>query len=125
MMNFPPYNPMISLEAQRQMLQGQLNSLNMQIQQQNAMNQPTQAVITGKIVNSLEEVQGLPCPADGSGAYYPCPTGKRIYVKQIGNDGKVTIVSYIPEEEQTANGYEDRFKSIEDRLMKLEGESHE
>lgn len=60
------------------------------------MNRNTVSMITGKVVGSIEEVQSLPCPADGSGAYYPCPTGKKIFVKQISDDGTIKITVYEP-----------------------------
>lgn len=94
--NNPYSNPVSILENQKTSLLNQIQSINSQLQQYSNMNRNTVSMITGKVVGSIEEVQSLPCPADGSGAYYPCPTGKKIFVKQISDDGTIKITVYEP-----------------------------
>lgn len=124
-----PYsNTMNILATQREYLQNQLQAIDAQMQQYPAQPQPARnyvSTLTGKVVGSIEEVQNLPCPADGSGAYYPCPTGKKIYVKQISDNGTIEITVYEPVSKNknvnaTNTSLEDTLKSIDNRLASLD-----
>lgn len=149
------YDP---VENRRQALLNELNSLNMasqqnpyppnqpiqfqnQIPQQNQMPQQNQApmqqyFILGKVVSSIEEARSIPCPADGSTAYFPCPLKNEIYAMQIGNDGKISVTTYCLKANQAVppstkvntdqlKSLEDRVKSLEERLAAIEGKSNE
>lgn len=123
-MNGYQYNP---LEAKRQMLQNQLSVLDAQMMNQPIGNPmaPQQmmpmmgAMLSGRIVSSVDDVQNLPCPTDGSGAYYPCPSRGEIYVKQIGNDGLVTTTTYVLKKDKPEE--DDRLSKLEARVAALEG----
>lgn len=121
---YPSYNPMISIASQKKMLESQLLNLNMYEQQQKAMNQASQNMIFGKVVNNMEEVQSLPFPQDGSCAYYPCPALNKIFVKMIGDNGTPVLITYVLEaqkQEEKKPSIEETLARINERLDKLEG----
>lgn len=123
------YSMQNALEAQKQYLQQQMSNIDAQLvglqQQQPSNSVTTTSNVMIRIVNSMEEVNNLPCPSDGSSAYYPCPTEKKIYVKHIGNDGKIAITTYSQEiqvSKQDPNATQDRLDSLESRLQTLEAQ---
>lgn len=141
------YDP---VENRRQALIQELNNLNMASNQntyspnqnvqypgaipnQNGA-QRQQQFLLGRIVRSMEEVNSIPCPTDGSVAYFPCPMNNEIYARQIGNDGRISTVTYVlkannpvsTQSESIADSIkplDERIKSVEERLTALERKS--
>ena len=127
MNSFYGYSMQNALEAQKQYLQQQMSNIDMQLAGIQQAHQPQQIPTSNlmvRIVNSMEEVNNLPCPADGSSAYYPCPMLNKIFIKHIGNDGKIAIDSYVPETAETNKdsntSLSTKIEDIENRLTSLE-----
>lgn len=138
------------IENRRNALLQELNSLNMASAQntyapnqayqypgampnQNAAQRPQQFLL-GRIVGSVDELNSVPCPTDGSVAYFPCPSNNEIYARQIGNDGRISTVTYVlkpsnpvpTQSESMADSMkplEERIKSVEERITALERKS--
>ena len=79
-----------------------------------------QATLKGHPVSSLEEARAMSIDFDGSVFFFPDLANKRIYTKQINNDGTATLNMYglqeLPQEVPTGNNYvtrEEFTKTIE------------
>ena len=79
-----------------------------------------QATLKGHPVSSLEEARAMSIDFDGSVFFFPDLANKRIYTKQINNDGTATLNMYglqeLPQEVPIGNNYvtrEEFTKTIE------------
>ena len=79
-----------------------------------------QATLKGHPVSSLEEARAMSIDFDGSVFFFPDLANKRIYTKQINNDGTATLNMYglqeLPQEVPVGNNYvtrEEFTKTIE------------
>lgn len=96
----------------------------MTAQQQNAQQpQPQVLQISGRIVNSADDIMPSEVLMDGRNYYFPSADGSCIYVKSWNKNGELTMVKYVLDTvEQTPkeNKLEIMFNSINERLSKIE-----
>lgn len=53
--------------------------------------------ITGRVVNSLDEITVQEVPTDGTVAWFPSADGSCIYGKRWNHSGKIETFRYLPE----------------------------
>lgn len=75
--------------------------------------------ITGRVVNSLDEITVQEVPTDGSIAWFPSADGSCIYGKRWTPDGNITTMRFVPEAADTAPSQPDPFQVINDRISEL------
>lgn len=96
----------------------------MTAQQQNVQQpQPQVLQISGRIVNSADDIMPSEVLMDGRNYYFPSADGSCIYVKSWNKNGELTMVKYVLDTvEQTPkeNKLEIMFNSINERLSKIE-----
>lgn len=98
----------------------------MTAQQQNVQQpqpQPQVLQISGRIVNSADDIMPSEVQMDGRNYYFPSADGSCIYVKSWNKNGELTMVKYVLDTvEQTPkeNKLEIMFNSINERLSKIE-----
>lgn len=98
----------------------------MTVQQQNVQQpqpQPQVLQISGRIVNSADDIMPSEVLMDGRNYYFPSADGSCIYVKAWNKNGELTMVKYVLDTvEQTPkeNKLEIMFNSINERLSKIE-----
>lgn len=98
----------------------------MTAQQQNVQQpqpQPQLVQISGRMVNSADDILPSEVQMDGRNYYFPSADGSCIYVKSWNKNGELTMVKYVLDTvEQTPkeNKLEIMFNSINERLSKIE-----
>lgn len=96
----------------------------MTAQQQNVQQpQPQVLQISGRIVNSADDIMPSEVLMDGRNYYFPSADGSCIYVKSWNKNGELVMVKYVLDTvEQTPkeNKLEIMFNSINERLSKIE-----
>lgn len=96
----------------------------MTAQQQNVQQSQSQPVqISGRIVNSADDIMPNEVLMDGRKYYFPSADGSCIYVKAWNKNGELVMVKYVLDTvEQTPkeNQLEIMFNSINERLSKIE-----
>lgn len=75
--------------------------------------------ITGRVVNSLDEITVQEVPTDGSIAWFPSADGSCIYGKRWTPDGNITTMRFVPEAADAAPSQPDPFQVINDRISEL------
>lgn len=75
--------------------------------------------ITGRVVNSLDEITVQEVPTDGTVAWFPSADGSCIYGKRWTPDGNITTMRFVPEAADTAPSQPDPFQVINDRISEL------
>lgn len=111
----------------------QMQPANIQMSQQNQL-----AGITGKVIQSVEQVNANDVPMDGSVAFFPKQDLSEIYAKQWNADGTIKTVVYKPVQQSSINSqgnaqnaqismpeeltqaFMNRFDGIESKLSELE-----
>lgn len=98
----------------------------MNTQQQNVQQpqpQPQVLQISGRMVNSADDILPNEIPMDGRNCYFPSFDGSCIYVKAWNKNGKLDMVKYVLDTvEQTPkeSQLEVMLNSINERLSKIE-----
>ena len=114
------YNPYINrFYGQQQANMPQPMDLPMQQQNTPQMALNRQNILYGKQVDSLEVVNAIDIPLDGSISYFPLANGSAIVTKQLMQDGTSKITIYEPKTQKD----DTKFATIEDidkRLEKLD-----
>lgn len=83
----------------------------------------TAPLLSGRLVNSLDEITPQEVPMDGSVSLFPKNDYSAIYAKTWTKDGTIATVKYVPEPNQTApqkTSLETRLDKIDQRFDKLE-----
>lgn len=75
--------------------------------------------ITGRVVNSLDEITVQEVPTDGTVAWFPSADGSCIYGKRWTPDGNITTMRFVPEAADAAPSQPDPFQVINDRISEL------
>lgn len=75
--------------------------------------------ITGRVVNSLDEITVQEVPTDGSIAWFPSADGSCVYGKRWTPDGNIATMRFVPEAADTAPSQPDPFQVINDRISEL------
>ena len=75
--------------------------------------------ITGRVVNSLDEITVQEVPTDGTVAWFPSADGSCVYGKRWTPDGNITTMRFVPEAADTAPSRPDPFQLINDRISEL------
>lgn len=96
----------------------------MTAQQQNVQQtQPQVLQISGRMVNSADDIMPSEVQMDGRNYYFPSADGSCIYVKSWNKNGKLDMVKYVLDTvEQTPkeSQLELMLNSINERLSKIE-----
>ena len=77
--------------------------------------------ITGRTVNSLDEITVQEVPTDGTIAWFPSADGSCVYAKRWTPDGNITTMRFVPETAELAPTQPDPFQIINDRMDELFG----
>lgn len=77
------------------------------------------APITGRIVNSLDEITVQEVPTDGTVAWFPSADGSCVYGKRWTPDGNITTMRFVPEAADAAPSQPDPFQLINARIDEL------
>lgn len=83
----------------------------------------TAPLLSGRLVNSLDEITPQEVPMDGSVSLFPKNDYSAIYAKTWTKDGTIATVKYVPEPNQAApqkTALEARLDKIDQRFDKLE-----
>ena len=91
--------------------------------QQQIQPQPQIVQISGRMVNSADDILPNEVQMDGRNYYFPSFDGSCIYVKTWNKNGKLDMVKYVPDTvEQTPkeSQLELMLNSINERLSKIE-----
>ena len=75
--------------------------------------------ITGRVVNSLDEITVQEVPTDGTVAWFPSADGSCVYGKRWTPDGNITTMRFVPEVVEAAPSQQDPFQVINERIDKL------
>lgn len=98
----------------------------MTAQQQNIQQtqpQPQVVQISGRMVNSADDILPNEVQMDGRNYYFPSFDGSCIYVKTWNKNGKLDMVKYVPDTVEQApkeSQLELMLNSINERLSKIE-----
>lgn len=75
--------------------------------------------ITGRVVNSLDDITVQEVPTDGTVAWFPAQDGSCIYGKRWTPDGNITTMRFVPEAVEATPSQPDPFQVINDRISEL------
>lgn len=75
--------------------------------------------ITGRVVNSLDEITVQEVPTDGTVAWFPSADGSCVYGKRWTPDGNIMTMRFVPEAADAAPSQPDPFQVINDRISEL------
>lgn len=75
--------------------------------------------ITGRVVNSLDDITVQEVPTDGTVAWFPSADGSCVYGKRWTPDGNITTMRFVPEAADTAPSQPDPFQVINNRISEL------
>lgn len=75
--------------------------------------------ITGRVVNSLDEITVQEVPTDGTVAWFPFADGSCVYGKRWTPDGNITTMRFVPEVADATPSQPDPFQLINDRISEL------
>lgn len=76
--------------------------------------------LSGKVVNSLEEITVQDVPQDGTASFFPTADYSCIFAKQWGNNGLINTVKYVPERVEESAPSPDLTAVILQRLDNIE-----
>lgn len=82
--------------------------------------QITRPALSGKVVNSLEEITVQDVPQDGTASFFPTADYSCIFAKQWGNNGLINTVKYVPELQKEPTPAPDLTEVILQRLDNIE-----
>lgn len=82
---------------------------------------PTRMVpqISGRVVNSLDDITVQEVPTDGTVALFPSADGKCIYGKRWTPDGNIATMRFVPEASEAQPKQPSRLDIIDDRISEL------
>lgn len=75
--------------------------------------------ITGRVVNSLDEITVQEVPTDGTVAWFPSADGSCVYGKRWTPDGNIMTMRFVPEAVDAAPSQPDPFQVINARIDEL------
>ena len=75
--------------------------------------------ITGRVVNSLDEITVQEVPTDGTVAWFPSADGSCVYGKRWTPDGNITTMRFVPEAADATPSQPDPFQLINARIDEL------
>ena len=114
-----PYNPMMPYQQYPQ-YPYQPQQAYQQMQQTVMPNQSrTFSPITGRVVNSLDEITVQEVPTDGTVAWFPSADGSCVYGKRWTPDGNITTMRFVPEAADATPSQPDPFQLINARIDEL------
>lgn len=123
---YGPYGQPMTIPSYPEPYQGNLNGYTpfqpMTVQQQ-TQPQPQIVRISGRMVNSADDILPNEVQMDGRNYYFPSFDGSCIYVKTWNKNGKLDMVKYVLDTvEQTPkeSQLELMLNSINERLSKIE-----
>lgn len=114
-----PYNPMMPYQQYPQYPYQQQQTY--QPMPQTVVQTQSRAFspITGRVVNSLDEITVQEVPTDGTVAWFPSADGSCVYGKRWTPDGNITTMRYVPEATEAAPSQPDPFQLINARIDEL------
>ena len=77
------------------------------------------APITGRVVNSVDDITVQEVPTDGTVAWFPSADGTCVYGKRWTPDGNITTMRFVPEAVEATPSQPDPFQVINDRISEL------
>lgn len=82
---------------------------------------PTRMVsqISGRVVNSLDDITVQEVPTDGTVALFPSADGKCIYSKRWTPDGNILTMRFVPEASEAQPKQPSRLDIIDNRISEL------
>lgn len=82
---------------------------------------PTRAVpqISGRVVNSLDDITVQEVPTDGTVALFPSADGTCVYSKRWTPDGNISTMRFVPEVQEAQHQQPSPFDIINDRISEL------
>lgn len=115
-----PYNPMMPYPQYPQYPYQPQQQMYQPLPQTAVSNQSrTFPPITGRIVNSLDEITVQEVPTDGTVAWFPSADGSCVYGKRWTPDGNITTMRFVPEAVDAAPSQPDPFQVINARIDEL------
>lgn len=100
------------MQQQPYMMQPQLQN---QIQPQNSvLNNRTNTLLPGKVVDSIDVVKAIEIPLDGSISFFPLADNSAIITKQLQPDGTSKISVFIPSNENEEKKEEIKYVTVDE-----------
>lgn len=92
-----------------------------QTYQQPYQQMPTRMVpqISGRVVNSLDDITVQEVPTDGTMALFPAADGKCIYSKRWTPDGNILTMRFVPEASEAQPKRQNQLDIIDNRISEL------
>ena len=89
--------------------------------QQPYQQMPTRMVpqISGRVVNSLDDITVQEVPTDGTVALFPSADGKCIYSKRWTPDGNILTMRFVPEASEAQHKQPSQLDIIDNRISEL------
>lgn len=89
--------------------------------QQQYPQMPTRMVpqISGRVVNSLDDITVQEVPTDGTMALFPSADGTCVYSKRWTPDGNISTMRFVPEVQEVPPQQPSPFDIINDRISEL------
>lgn len=89
--------------------------------QQSYPQMPTRVVpqISGRVVNSLDDITVQEVPTDGTMALFPSADGKCIYSKRWTPDGNIATMRFVPEASEAQPKQPSPLDIIDNRISEL------
>lgn len=75
--------------------------------------------ISGRVVNSLDDITVQEVPTDGTMALFPAADGKCIYSKRWTPDGNISTMRFVPEASEAQPKQPSQLDIINDRISEL------
>ena len=114
-----PYNPMMPYQQYPQYPYQQQQAYQPMPQTVMPNQSRTFSPITGRVVNSLDEITVQEVPTDGTVAWFPSADGSCVYGKRWTPDGNITTMRFVPETADAAPSQPDPFQLINARIDEL------
>lgn len=75
--------------------------------------------ISGRVVNSLDDITVQEVPTDGTMALFPSADGKCIYSKRWTPDGNISTMRFVPEVSEAQPEQPSQLDIIDNRISEL------
>lgn len=75
--------------------------------------------ISGRVVNSLDDITVQEVPTDGTVALFPSADGTCVYSKRWTPDGNISTMRFVPEVQEAQPQQPSPFDVINDRISEL------